>query len=261
MRLKDKVAWITGGGAGIGKATAQRFVQEGARVVILELDEVRGRSVEAALGEMGGEVALVVGSATEEADVSRALDTAVERFGGLDVLVNNAYRCEGDTVLDIEPDVWDKNVEGVLKSTYLCCRAALPQMQHRGGGSIVNIASVNALMAFGETAYSAAKAGVIALTRNMAVNYGPDGIRVNAICPGTIATDAWRPVVEQDPEIFDRLAKVYPLKRVGRPEDIANVALFLASDEAGFVTGATVVADGGITAGSAGFLDIVEGKF
>ncbi len=245
MRLKDKIAWITGGGAGIGRATAVRFAQEGARVVVLELDRERGEKVSAEIREAGGEVALVVGDVTDEEDVTRAVDAAVEQFGGLDVLVNNAHFCKGTHVLEIEPALWDRNIEGVLKSTYLCSRAALPQMLQRKGGSIVNISSVNALMSFGERAYSAAKAGVIALTRTMAVDYGPDGIRVNAICPGTIATDTWKPVLEKDPQIFDRLAKAYPLQRVGQPEEIANVALFLASDEASFVTGATVVADGG----------------
>lgn len=260
MRLKGRIAWITGGGAGIGRATAVRFAQEGARVVILELNEARGASAVAQIREVGGEAALVVGDATAEEDVTRAVDAAVEQFGGLDVLVNNAYFCKGTHVLEIEPALWDRNIEGVLKSTYLCSRAALPQMFQRKGGSIVNISSVNALMSFGESAYSAAKAGVIALTRTMAVDYGPDGIRVNAICPGTIATDTWRPVLEKDPEILDRLGKVYPLQRVGQPEEIANVALFLASDEASFVTGATIVADGGVTVGNPMFLDFVEGK-
>lgn len=260
MRLKDKVAWVTGGGAGIGRAVAVRFAQEGAKLVILELDEAGGEAVAAEVREAGGEAALVVGNAADEVDTARAVDAAVSRFGGLDILVNNAYFCRGTHVLEIEPELWDRNIEGVLKTTYLCSRAALPQMLQRKGGSIVNISSVNALMSFSESAYSAAKAGVLALTRNMAVDYGPDGVRVNAICPGTVVTEGWKHALEKDPELFDRLASVYPLKRVAQPEEIASVALFLASDEASFVTGATIVADGGITAGSPLFLDFVEGK-
>lgn len=260
MRLEGKVAWITGGGAGIGKAVAMRFAKEGAKVVVLELDRDRGEAVVEAIKRTDGEAALVVGNATDEADVNRALDVALKSYGGLDILVNNAYYCHGTKVLDIDPDLWDRNIEGCLKSTYLCSRAALPRLIDRGGGSIVNISSVNAIMSFGESAYSAAKAGVISLTRTTAVDHGPRGVRVNAICPGTVITEGWQHVLEKDPEIFERIAEVYPLKRVGRPEEIANVALFLASDEASFVTGSVVVADGGVTSGNPTFLDHVEGK-
>ena len=260
MRLKGKVAWITGGGAGIGRAASMRFAKEGAKVVVLELDQARGEAVVESIHRADGEAALVVGSATDEADVKRALDMAMKTYGGLDILVNNAYYCHGTHVLEIDSELWDRNIEGCLKSAYLCSRAALPQMIQRGGGSIVNISSVNAIMSFGESAYSAAKAGVISLTKTMAVDYGPEGVRVNAICPGTVITEGWQPVLEKDPQIFNRIAEVYPLKRVGRPEEIANVALFLASDEASFVTGAVVVADGGVTSGNPAFLDHVEGK-
>ena len=260
MRLDGKVAWITGGGAGIGKAVSIRFAKEGAKVVVLELDQLRGEAVVESIRGAGGAAALVVGSATDEADVNRALHAAQEAFGGLDILVNNAYYCHGTHVPDIDPELWDRNIEGCLKSAYLCSRAALPQMIRRGGGSIVNISSVNALMSFGEAAYSAAKAGVISLTRTTAVDYGPDGVRVNAICPGTVITEGWQHVLEKDPRIFERIAEVYPLKRVGRPEEIASVALFLASEEASFVTGSVVVADGGVTSGNPAFLDHVEGK-
>ncbi len=260
MRLEGKVAWITGGGAGIGKAASIRFAREGAKVVLLELDPVRGEAVVESINLAGGEAALVVGSATDETDVDRAVDLAMKAYGGLDILVNNAYYCHGTHVLEIDPELWDRNIEGCLKSAYLCSRAALPRMIDRGGGSIVNISSVNAIMSFGESAYSAGKAGVISLTRTMAVDYGPEGVRVNAICPGTVITEGWQPALEKDPELFERIAEIYPLKRVGKPEEIANVALFLASDEASFVTGAVVVADGGVTSGNPAFLDHVEGK-
>jgi NAD(P)-dependent dehydrogenase (short-subunit alcohol dehydrogenase family) len=134
-------------------------------------------------------------------------------------------------------------------------------MIHRGGGAIVNISSVNALMSFGESAYSAAKAGQLALTRTMAADYGPDGIRVNAICAGTVDTDAWHPVVEKDPEIFKKLGRIYPLGRVAQPEEVARVAVFLASDAASFVSGTTLPVDGGLTAGNPAFLTMLEGMW
>jgi len=261
MRFKDRVVWVTGAGRGIGKATALAFAAEGARLALLELNEAAGSTTVEEIEAGGGEAVLVVGDATDEEAVHRTADTAVERFGALHVLVNNAYYCRGDKVLDIEPDLWDRNIAGVLKSAYLCSRAALPQMISGGGGAIVNVSSANALMAFGESAYSAAKAGMLSLTRTMAVDYGADGIRVNAICPGTIRTEAWDTVVEQNPDILKKLSALYPLKRVGTPEEIARSILFLASDDASFVTGTTLVADGGATAGNPSFLDMMEGNF
>ena len=138
----------------------------------------------------------------------------------------------------------------MLKSVFLCSKALLPQMIARRRGAIVNISSVNALSALGEEGYSAAKAGMISLTQNLAVKYGQFGVRANCICPGTVRTPIWRARVERDPRIFERLAKWYPLGRVGEPEDIAHAALFLASDEAAWVTGATLVVDGGLLAGN-----------
>jgi NAD(P)-dependent dehydrogenase (short-subunit alcohol dehydrogenase family) len=164
--------------------------------------------------------------------------------------VNNAALAEGEDLLEFDETVWDLNLDVTLKGVFLCSRAVLPAMIEQKGGAIVNIASVNGLAAFGHPAYSAAKAGVINLTKNMAVSYGGQGIRVNAICPGTIRTPIWQSRVEMDPQIFERLAKWYPLGRVGEPEDVAKAALFLASEDASWITGETLTVDGGLMAGS-----------
>ena len=261
LNLKDKIALVTGGSRGIGRAVALAFADEGCRVglcarqqagVDLVVDELRERGV-AALG--------VVADVAVEEDAERFVAECADALGGVDILVNNAYFCQGDKILDIEPALWDRNINGSLKSTYLCSRAALPRMICRGGGAIVNISSVNAVMSFGESAYSAAKAGQLALTRTMATDYGADGIRVNAICAGTVATDVWREPLEKDPDLFDKLGRIYPVGRVAQPEEIARAAIFLASAAASFVSGATLAVDGGLTAGNPAFLDLLEGKF
>jgi NAD(P)-dependent dehydrogenase (short-subunit alcohol dehydrogenase family) len=261
LNLSGKVALITGGSRGIGRATALAFAAEGCAVGVCARQQKGVDGVVAEIGKMGGRAAGVVADASVEADVERFVTTCAESLGGVDILVNNAYFCNGDKVLEIEPSLWDQNIQGSLKSTYLCSRAALPQMIHRGGGAIVNVSSVNALMSFGESAYSAAKAGQLALTRTMAADYGPDGIRVNAVCAGTVDTDAWRAVVEKDPEIFKKLGRIYPVGRVAQPEEVARVAVFLASDAASFVSGATLPVDGGLTAGNPAFLTMLEGMW
>ena len=261
LKLKGKIALVTGGSRGIGRATALAFATEGCRVGIC----ARGKEgIDAVLERMRAQGADCFGTTADVSvpdEAERFVTEAAGALGGVDILVNNAYFCRGETVLEIEPWLWDRNIEGSLRSTYLCSRYALPQMIRRGGGAIVNISSVNALVSFGESAYSAAKAGQIALTRSMAVDYGPSGVRVNAICAGTVVTSAWQRPLEEDPEILDRISRLYPLKRVAQPEEIARVAVFLASAGASFVTGTTVVADGGLTAGNPMFLDIAGGKF
>ena len=166
------------------------------------------------------------------------------------MLVNNAGLSKGDDVLEMDSATWDLNLDVVLKGVFLCSKALLPGMIERGRGVILNIGSVNGLTGIGEMAYSAAKAGMVNLTQNLAVRHGPAGVRVNCIAPGSIRTPIWADRVATDPGVFDTLAPWYPLRRVGEPEDIANAALFLASDEASWITGVTLCVDGGLMAGS-----------
>ncbi len=248
-RLPGRVAIVTGGASGIGQATATLFAKEGARVVIGDRNDQMGEETAAAIRGLGGEARFVHAEITRSADVRKVVKDALDTFGRLDVVVNNAAIAGGDGVLEIDEAGWDQVLAVVLKGPFLFIQAALPAMQAQGSGSFVNIASVNGLMGLGEEAYSAAKAGLINLTQNVATRYGRQGIRANAICPGTVHTPIWQKVLETSPDVFERLSRWYPLGRVGEPEDIARAALFLASDEASWITGAVLPVDGGLTAG------------
>ena len=250
MKLKDKVAIVTGGGSGIGQAIAQYFAQEGAKVVVVDRLGEKAQGTAAQIAGAGGEALAVMADVSDKEGVEAMVAQALERYGQVDILVNNAAVAEGEDLLQIDESVWDFNLDVTLKGVFLCSQAVLPAMIKQKRGAIVNIASVNGLAAFGHPAYSAAKAGVLNLTKNMAVSYGAHGVRVNAICPGTIRTPIWQSRVELDPQIFERLAKWYPLGRVGEPEDVAKAALFLASDDAAWITGETLTVDGGLMAGS-----------
>jgi NAD(P)-dependent dehydrogenase (short-subunit alcohol dehydrogenase family) len=250
MRLADTVALVTGGGSGIGRATAELFAREGAAVVVADLHLGRAQECAGRIQAAGGRALALAADVSLKDQVERMTAQAHAAYGRVDVLVNNAGLAGGDDILHIEEEEWDLNLRVVLKSVYLCSRALLPGMIERRRGSIVNISSVNGLTALSEEAYSAAKAGVINLTRNLAVKYGRYQVRANAICPGTVRTPIWGPILEKDPRIFEKLIKWYPLGRVGEPEDIAKAALFLASDEAAWITGATLTVDGGLLAGS-----------
>ena len=249
MRLHDRVALITGAGSGIGQAIARRYAAEGAAVVVVDWNPEGGRGTADEIERLGGRARFVEADVSRAADVERAVEETRSAFGRVDVLVNNAAVAEGDDLLQIDEATWDRNVAVVLKGVFLCTRAALPAMIAQRRGAIVNVASVNGLMGLGNEPYSAAKAGVINLTQNVAVRYGRFGVRANAICPGTVRTPIWRPRVERVPDVFERLGAWYPIGRVGEPEDVASAALYLASDEAAFVTGAVFPVDGGLTAG------------
>jgi meso-butanediol dehydrogenase / (S,S)-butanediol dehydrogenase / diacetyl reductase len=250
MRLPNTVALVTGAGSGIGRAIAIRFAAEGARVVCAGRTLAGVEETARLVDEAGGEALAVQCDVTRAGDVDHAFDRAEEVFGPVDVLVNNAGGSFGDDILTFDEETWDRNFDLVLKSVFLCSKRALPAMLERGKGNIVNIASVNGLTGIGEEAYGAAKAGMINLTQNFAMKYGPKGVRANVVAPATIRTPIWDGRLKERPTVFKELTAWYPLGRVGEPEDVANAALFLASDEAAWITGVTLPVDGGLLAGS-----------
>ncbi len=259
MRFKDKVVFITGGGSGIGRGIAVGFAAEGARVVAAGRTLSKAEETAALIRENGGDAIGVGVEVSSKASVNQAIAQANDHYGQIDILVNNAGLSVGDTILDFEEDAWDHNLDVVLKGVYLCSRAVLPGMIERGNGVILNIGSVNGLMGVGESAYSAAKAGMVNLTQNMAIHYGPSGIRVNCVAPGTVRTPIWSERFEKDPAVFDNLARVYPLQRVGEIEDVVPASLFLCSDDASWITGVTLPVDGGLTAGSFFINQLLQG--
>src|SRR5262245_8423360 len=250
MRLEGKRTIVTGAAHGIGNAIARMFAKEGAHVVLADLDEDAGQAAAAAICGNGGAAAFLRADVSNGEDTRLLMDTAAVRLGGIDVLVNNAGRWSGDgRLLETPEQVWEHVVQGNLKSVYLCSRHALSHLIAAGGGSIVNISSVNALIGIELTAYTAAKAGIIGLTRLFAAHYGSQGVRVNVICPGSIETEGVRLEFERSPELKRKLEGLTQLGRIGTPDDVAFGALYLASDEAAFVTGAVFVIDGGLTSG------------
>ncbi|MEV5749394.1 glucose 1-dehydrogenase [Actinoallomurus sp. NPDC052308] len=250
MRFSGHSVVVTGAGAGIGRAIALRFGAEGAQVVVADLDAA---SAERTAGEIPGARAVAL-DVTDGAGVRAALaDLPV------DVLVNNAGGAVDAAFEELPEEAWDRDVDLCLKGTFLCTQAVLPAMLRRGGGVIVNVASVNGITHLGNEAYSAAKAGVLSLTRSVAVRYGPAGIRCNAVAPGTIRTSAWDERESHRPGVLDRVAGWYPLRRVGTPDDVAAAVAFLASDEAAWISGTTLPVDGGLLAGNQRMTDDIVG--
>lgn len=249
-RLQGKTAIVTGAARGVGKAIVERFAREGANVVLDDVDDATGQATADAIAAAGGSVRYVHGDVGKADQIDALVAAAVQAFGPIDIVVNNALPPSRHV---LEND-WDPLMDVCLKGPWLLMKATLPSMIERRSGSIINISSVNALAGFGdEHVYSAAKAGLIGMSRSMATRYGRYGIRINVICPGTIVTEAWAPMVARDPGLHERLTALYPLARLGTPEDIAGAALYLAGPDAGFTTGSVLVVDGGITAGHTAF--------
>ena len=249
-RLAGKVAVITGAGSGIGRATAILFAREGAAVLVADVAEGGGQETMAAITGAGGEAAFLRTDVAHAEQVRAMVQTAVDRFGTINVLYNNAgIAGESRWLAQSNEENWHRVIAVNLTGVYLGMRYAIPIMMERGGGSIISTASVAGMVGWRQAAaYSAAKAGVINLTRTAALEYARFGIRVNCICPGVIRTPLLDSVQGADEPSQSRLLSMQPMPRLGEPDDIAYMALYLASDESKFVTGAAMVVDGGYTA-------------
>ena len=253
MRLRGQVALITGGASGIGRATALLFAREGAAVSVVDLDEVRGQAVVQMIVDGGGQAIFMRCDVSQSADCQRAVQRTVDELGSLDILFNNVGIIRRATVLDTTEEEWDRVMAVNVKSIFLLSKYAVPVMARSGGGTIVNIGSGWGLVG-GRRAisYCASKGAVVNMTRAMALDHGEQNIRVNCICPGDTDTPMLRNEARQlgqSDEQFLAEAADRPLQRIGRPEDIAQAVLYLASDASAFVTGATLVVDGGGLAG------------
>ena len=251
-RLEGKVAFITGGGAGIAKAIAKAFCREGAKVAIFEVNEETGRATEAEILAAGGEAVFIQTDVTEDGSVRQAVAAAVKRFGKLNVIVNCAGGSDprDKSVHEMDMDVWMRTVKLNLLSPFLCSRYGIPHLMEAGGGAIINFSSNKGLVGSDRPAYAATKGGIVALTRTMAAQYAPHGIRVNAIAPGGVLTErTQKSHAVLSPEAAasrKRRFQNYPFCE-GVPEDMAGAAIFLASDESKMFTGITLAADGGVS--------------
>lgn len=249
MRLAGKVAVVTGGGSGIGRASAMCFAREGARVVVADLDSVGTGVTEGEIGREGGTAIAVVADVTREEDVGRLVDRTLQVFGPPTVLLNNAAITSFGTLAESPAEELDRVLAVNVRSAWVCARAVIPLMRDTGGGTIVNMSSITGIVgAPGMAAYSTSKGAIITLTRTLALELAEHGIRVNCICPASIDTPMLQASFDRlpDPEAARaRNVKRHPLGRLGTADEVAKLALFLASDDASFITGATYVIDGG----------------
>jgi NAD(P)-dependent dehydrogenase (short-subunit alcohol dehydrogenase family) len=245
-RLEDKVAVITGAASGIGRETARRFAEEGAKVCVVDLNDLAGGEV---AGDLNG--LYIHANVTDPDDVQRMYREASEHFGGVDVLFNNAGISppDDDSILQTEMDAWERVQNVNLKSVYLCCKHGIPHLLGRGGGSVINTASFVAVMgaATSQISYTASKGGVLAMSRELGVQFARQGVRVNALCPGPVNTPLLQELFAKDPEKAARRLVHLPMGRFAEAVEIANAALFLASDESSYVNASTFLVDGGLS--------------
>ena len=244
MRLKDKVALITGGGQGIGKLTAMTFAREGAMVAVADINMSAAQAVATEIERADGHAKPIFLDVSRSESVDAAIQAIINWTGGIDIVVNNAGITRDSRMQKMTEDQFDAVINVNLRGVWLCAKACVPSMISRGGGAIINAASVVGLHGnFGQTNYVAAKAGVIGMTKTWARELGPNGIRVNAVAPGFTATEMLATVPDK---VLESVRERTPLRRLGKPEDIANAYLFLASDESSFITGVTLSVDGGL---------------
>ena len=253
MKLNGRVSIITGGNSGIGRAASLLFAREGSRVVIAGRNASRGKEVVDAIKKGHGEAMFVKTDVSRSSDVRRLVDTTMAQFGKIDVLFNNAAISPVGTVLETSEEEWSEVIRKNLTGTFLCTKYVLPHMIKRKRGAIINTGSINSLMAMKrEAAYDASKGGVLMLTRAVAMDFAEFNIRVNCICPGAIDTPMLRDILSQTPDpaaAEASLVKMHALGRLGSPDEVAQMALFLASDDSSFVTGAAMPVDGGMLGG------------
>jgi NAD(P)-dependent dehydrogenase (short-subunit alcohol dehydrogenase family) len=252
MRLKDKVSIVTGGAAGIGRAIAVGYAREGSPVIVADVNADTGEATATEIREAGGQARFVQTDVSQTGDVQAMVAAAVEQFGRIDILVNNAavQLFDDDArAHELSEEIWDKTHSINLRGTWLCSKYTIPVMLQHGGGAIINVSSPTGLTgcAPGYTGYSSSKGGVFGLTRVMAVDYARDNIRVNALVPGTTITPLTEDVLS-DPAFRADREELMPIGRLGQPEDVVGLAIFLASDEASFCVGGFFMADGGMTA-------------
>jgi NAD(P)-dependent dehydrogenase (short-subunit alcohol dehydrogenase family) len=248
MRLEGKVAIITGGGSGIGRATAEVFAREGAKVVVADYNADTGRETVQVIKDAGGEALFVEVDVSDSSQVQQLVQSALDAYGGIDILFNNAGVLLFGTVQDTEEEDWNRLMSINLTGVFLCTKAVLPHMIEGGGGSIINLTSSTGAhdAAANAVAYVTSKGGVALFTRAAAIDHAQDNVRINAIAPGPTDTPMLR--LNLSTEELEAFAATFPMNRLGRPEELANAALFLASDESSFVTGAILAVDGGQTA-------------
>jgi len=252
MKLEGKVAIVTGATDGIGKAIALKFAKEGAKIMMVGRDEAKGRAALEKVREHG-EATYFKADVSNSSQVKKLVDETFQKYGRIDILVNNAAIVSVGTVVNTSEEVWDQVIDINLKGVFLCCKYVIPYMQKKGGGAIVNIGSINSLMAMeNEAVYDASKGGVLMLTRAIALDFAKSNIRANCICPGAIETAMLKTSLDGAPDpakAREWITARHPVGHLGKPDEIAEAALFLASDASSFVTGTALPVDGGILAG------------